>query len=167
MKHLPAAALIVIFLCSTGVLTFGASKSLTVSTTVNNSCAFTAGDNALTFGTYDAVGANATTPLAQIAIFQLQCTNGTTARVLLDQGQNPSAASTDALPLRNMTNGAFKLSYQLYTTSTRTTTWDNLTGVSQTVNGTAQPISIYGSIPAGQNVPSGTYTDTVIISVNY
>jgi spore coat protein U-like protein len=35
------------------------------------------------------------------------------------------------------------------------------------VSGPAQPISIYGSIPAGQNVPAGTYTDTVIISVNY
>jgi len=148
-------------------LAYGASKSLTVSATVNNACSLSSSGGTLAFGTYDAMGANAGTPLTQSASIQLQCTNGTTARVLLDQGQNPSAASTDALPLRNLTNGAAKLTYQLYTTSGRTNVWDNTIGVSQSVGGTGQPLNIYGNIPPGQNVPPGTYTDTVIISVNY
>ena len=144
-----------------------ATGTLTVSATVSSSCAVSSGGGTLSFGAYDPVNANANTALTQSGTFQVQCTNGTTATILLGQGSNPSSGSTDALPLRNMTNGNSTLQYQLYTTAGRTVVWDNAIGVSQLATGMAQTITVYGSVLAGQNVPPGNYTDVVVISVNY
>ena len=169
MRRLQALLLLtVVVLHSTGVFAGTTTGSLTVTATVSSACVLSSGGGALAFGAYDAINTNATTPLMQISGFQLQCTNGTNATITLNQGQNPGSASTDAVPLRNMTDGVgHLLNYQLYTTAARTVIWDNVTGVTQTSNGATQTINVYGSIPAGQNVPAGTYLDTVVISVNY
>jgi spore coat protein U-like protein len=143
------------------------TESLTVSATVNSSCAISSGGGTLSFGTYDPMVANASTELAQTSSFRMQCSSGTSAAVLLNQGLNPDAASTDAAPIRYMTNGAARLNYQLYTTAAHTAVWDNVHGGAQVGNGQAQAVTIYGVIPAGQNVPPGTYTDTVIITLSY
>jgi spore coat protein U-like protein len=144
-----------------------ATGSLSVTATVSDSCAITSGGGTLSFGAYDPVIANATTPATQSTTFQLTCTNGTSATILLGQGSNPSSGSTDAVPVRNMVYSGTKLNYQLYTTSARTTVWNNTTGVGQSANGLAQPITVYGSIPAGQTVGSGSYADTVVITISF
>jgi spore coat protein U-like protein len=145
----------------------GTSGTLTVSATVKNSCAVSS-DGALGFGEYDASGPNATAPLvAQSSRVQLRCTSGTAATILLSQGTNPGSGSSDAAPQRALANGSARLNYQLYTSAAHGSVWDNVRGVSQTGTGTSQAINIYGVIAPGQKVPAGSYSDLVVITVNY
>ncbi len=62
------------------------------------------------------------------------------------------------------------MKYALYSDSGRTTVWGNTVGTN-TVSGTyaiAQlPLTVYGSIPAGQSIPAGNYTDTVTVTITY
>ena len=155
----------VVVLCPLAVLAGTSTGSLTVNANVNSSCIVSSGT--LSFGAYDPIVGNASAPLQQSGTFQIQCTNGLTATILLGQGLNPGSGSTDSAPIRNMTNGTSQLNYQLYTTSARSTVWDNATGVSQLTTGQTQTLTVYGTIPAGQNVTAGSYSDTVVITVNY
>ena len=169
MRRLQAILLLtVVVLHSTGALAGTTTGSLTVTATVSSACSLSSGGGTLSFGTYDSINTNASSPLLQVSSFQLQCTNGTNATITLGQGQNPSAGSQDSAPLRNMTDGQqHYLNYQLYTTAARKAVWDNQTGVTQLATGTMQTLYVYGSIPGGQNLPAGTYTDTVVITVSY
>ncbi len=159
--------LAVVVLHSLGVFAGTTTGSLTVTATVSSACSLSSGGTA-SFGSYDAVTANATSPLTVDTSFQLQCTNGTNPYIMLSQGNYASSGSTDALPIRNMSDGqGHLLNYQLYTTAGRTTIWDNAVGLKQPATGLMQTIKVYGSIPAGQNVPVGSYLDTVVITVSY
>jgi spore coat protein U-like protein len=71
---------------------------------------------------------------------------------------------------RRMTNGAFNLSYNLYTTNARTVIWGNGSGgtVTQTlsggtISGGTRNFSriIYGRAPGSQNIGAGDYPDTI------
>lgn len=169
MKSWRAAllAFAVVVLWPLAVLAGTATGSLTVNATVSSTCLVSSGGGTLSFGAYDPINTNASAPLQQSGTFQIQCTNGLTATILLGQGLNAGSGSTDAAPIRNMTNGTSMLNYQLYTTGARSTVWDNASGVSQLTTGQTQTMTVYGSIPAGQNVTSGSYSDTVVITVNY
>ena len=158
-------ACVVAVVCSPGAYAGTSSGSLTVTASVNSSCIVSSGT--LSFGTYDPINTNVSAPLLQSGTFQIQCTNGLTATILLGQGLNPDSGSSDSAPIRNMTNGASRMNYQLYTTGARSTVWDNASGVSQVTTGLTQTMTVYGSVPAGQNVPAGSYSDTVVITVNY
>jgi spore coat protein U-like protein len=70
---------------------------------------------------------------------------------------------------RILTNGALTLSYNLYIDAARTTVWGDGSGGTATVNGDAEEATytIYGRIPARQNVQMGEYTDTIIATVTY
>ncbi len=166
-RSVRAAVLLAVGIVWSSMCAFAGTTSgtLAVSANVSNVCKVAAGTVA--FGTYDPVNANAATALTQTGTFSMTCTKGTSATILLGQGSNPGTGSTNAAPIRNMLSGATQLNYQLYTTATYTTVWNNTTGVIQVATGTAQTINVYGSIPAAQNVASGAYTDTVVITVNY
>lgn len=41
------------------------------------------------------------------------------------------------------------------------------TGVDHTGTGTATSINVYGRVTAGQNVPSGSYSDTVVATITF
>ena len=142
--------------------------NMTVTATVNVNCTFTATPT-MAFGNYDPVVVNATTPLDQTATYQIVCTKNAPYWVGLDAGLGGanSAASTS----RSMLNGTTQLGYELYLDSGRTTVWGNTqtTGVGGTSPGIAAKINgtIYGRIPAGQDVVAGNYTDTVVVTVNF
>jgi len=77
---------------------------------------------------------------------------------------------------RRMSSGAATLDYNLYTTTTRNIIWGDGTqgSVAQTltsgsVSGGTRTFNavIYGRIPALQNVPAGTYNDTLIVTVTF
>ncbi|HET8750397.1 MAG TPA: spore coat U domain-containing protein [Sphingomicrobium sp.] len=72
---------------------------------------------------------------------------------------------------RRMRNGANNLQYNLYTDSARATVWGNGSGGSSTQNviiffGSGSR-TIYGRIPTGQSVNAGTYSDTLVVTVEY
>lgn len=81
------------------------------------------------------------------------------------------AGSSGTYASRRMRNGANNLQYNLYTDSARSTVWGNGSGGSSTQtmlvlfgNGSR---TIYGRIPTGQSVNAGTYSDTLVVTVEY
>lgn len=118
----------------------------------------------MAFGAYNAV----TKPELNVdGAVTVTCTTGFTTPVKLGMGLNPAGANP-AVPLRRMKNvaGDF-LVYQLYTEPARTTPWEGVTGVSHVGTGSAIAHPMYGRVPAGQNAPVGSYTDTVVATVTF
>jgi spore coat protein U-like protein len=68
-----------------------------------------------------------------------------------------------------ITQPAGGLNYSLLTGSYTGANWGNTTPtwVTGTGNGAAQVLTVYGVIPANQFVTAGSYTDTIIATVNY
>lgn len=148
--------------CSGANAAGSASTSFGVSANVQTSCAVSA--SSLSFGSYVAASASANDATSTITV---TCTSGLTYTVALDGGTN-----TGTVNARAMTDGSsHNLTYALYTGSGRTTMWGDGTLSTQTVggtgNGSAQPLTVYGRIPTAQFVNSGSYTDTVNVTVNY
>lgn len=62
-------------------------------------------------------------------------------------------------------------SYQLYKDGGHTQPWGD--AGSEVLNAGLSPsrqprsFAVHGQVPAGQNVPSGTYADTIVVSVNF
>lgn len=110
----------------------------------------------LAFGNYDGSQTD------QTGIITITCSDGTAYRIGLNNGANYSA------PNRRMKHGdADYLNYELYSDSGRTTRWggDDSSDVHINSDGTAQHISVYGRMPAGQNAPIGDYADTITVTV--
>ena len=154
--------------CGSQALAASTSASLNVTATVSANCLISAAPVA--FGAYDPVAAHATTALDASGAVSVTCTSGSAATITLGQGTNPNAGSSDASPLRRMSNGAAgHLSYVLYSDSGRTTAWGNtsLTGVAHTGTGSSTALTVYGRITSGQNAPTGSYADTVVATVTF
>lgn len=145
------------------------NANLAISATIAADC--TISTTPVAFGTYDPIVTNLTSPLDATGTVTTTCTSGATPWVGLGQGSNPGGGSSDAVPVRQMTSGGSNyLAYALYQQTGRTTTWGNTSGSapsSPAGNGSAQVLTVYARIPGGQNVPTGTYTDTVVATVNF
>lgn len=145
-----------------------ATANLSVTATVSATCSIST--TPLAFGSYDPVGANNAAPLDGTGTVLVTCTSGAGAAVTLGQGANAGVGSTDAVPSRRMKDAAgVFLSYSLYQDVAHTTLWGNTAGtsVAQTGTGTASSVTVYGRVPAGQNVASGAYADTVVATVTF
>ncbi|MGE5621391.1 MAG: spore coat U domain-containing protein [Candidatus Bathyarchaeota archaeon] len=76
---------------------------------------------------------------------------------------------------RRMANGSSSMTYNLYTDLTRLSVWGDGSGGSAMVSdgyllmllALHRDYPVYGRIPAGQNLPAGSYTDTILVTVNY
>ena len=153
---------------SSGTQAGTATSNLSVTATVSANCSITTAPVA--FGAYDPVTANATTPLTSTGTVTVTCTSGASGTITLGQGSNPGGGSTDAAPARRLKDaGTDVLSYALYQDTGRTTVWGNTagTGVASTGTGSAASLTVYGSVAAGQNVPAGSYSDTVVATVTF
>lgn len=143
------------------------SDNVAVSASVSASCTIAA--SALSFGAYDPIGANAASPLDAQADLTVQCTNGAAASVVLDLGQNTNGGSADD-PKRQMSDGGSNfMSYDLFSDAGHTTIWGNSTNsdVAYTGTGASEALTMFGRIPAGQNLPAGSYADTVLATINF
>lgn len=167
--HLSFSAALLTAVVSSSVVYAGtATSNLTVSSSVSANCSITT--TPLSFGEYDPVVANASANLDSTGTVSVTCTDGASATIALGQGSNADAGSTDGAPLRRMSDGGTNyLSYNLYSDSARTTAWTNDAAgdVATTGTGTADEHTIYGRVTAGQNVPAGSYNDTVIATVTF
>jgi spore coat protein U-like protein len=133
---------------------------LTVQATVAATCEVVAG--ALAFGSYDAIGANASTPLDAQGSIGVRCTRNTPYTVGLDFGANASGTT------RRMANGAARLAYDVYSDASRTNLWTPSATVPGNAPSTAEvPLPVYGRIPPAQLVASGTFQDTVLATVTF
>jgi spore coat protein U-like protein len=149
-------------ICVVGVLTLLASipaaaatatTTFAVTATVQATCTVSA--TAMAFGTYTAAVAPSTSTVT------VTCTNTTPYTVGLSAGLATGATVTN----RSMTGGSVLLGYGLYSDSAHSVNF--VTTTSLTGNGAAQPITIYGQIPAAEYVTPGAYTDTITVTVSY
>ena len=155
-------------LASTGLLIAPAAQAVTTTTTfpvtatVLKACIVTA--NPLAFGNYDPT---ASTALDGSTTLSVLCTVGTSFTV----GLNTGTASGATVTTRRMTSGANTLGYGLYQEAARTNHWGNTPGTDTPLATTApvlpSTLTVYGRIPASQNVPAASYTDTITVTVNY
>ena len=143
------------------------TATMAVSTAVSMSCTIAAG--AMTFASYDPTAAADNDATATITS---TCTTGGAAVITMGQGDRSRSGSTDATPLRAMYSGGDAgeyLLYELYSDSAGGTVWGNTTdtGKSITADGTAQDFTVHGRIPKTQTVSSGTYNDSVLVTLTY
>lgn len=146
------------------VLAASATATLSVSATVANNCTITT--SSLAFGAYEPVGANTTASLDTSSTVTVACTKGASATIGLNLGTNASGGTRR---LADGTGGY--LSYEIYQDSGRTTVWGN-GGADLLAPGVApskapRNFTVYGRIAGSQDVPAGSYTDTVTATVNF
>lgn len=161
-----SVALVVIPALASGAIAIAdsATATIAVSATVRRNC--TIATAPVAFGSYDPVVANATTPLDASATVTIACTMGTPANIGLDDGSNASATQ------RRLTNGsnAF-MDYQIYLDSGYATVWGSDVGnrldAGTSPSKTPREFPVYARVPAGQDIPIGPYTDSVVATVNF
>jgi spore coat protein U-like protein len=152
-------------LASTAAIAGTSTSNLTVTATVTDSCSVSAGT--LAFGTYDTVTGTAVDGTGTVTV---ACTSGASSTVTLGQGSYAAGGSSDAVPLRQMGSGSDRLAYTLYQDAGRTTVWGNTggTGVAYTATSSAtSDLTVYGTVDAGQDVPAGSYSDTVVATITF
>jgi spore coat protein U-like protein len=136
-----------------------ATATMAVTATVDSTCLISA--TPLAFGAYAGTQTDATSTLT------VTCSNTTPYNVGLDAGLATGATVTS----RAMTGPASAtLAYALFQETTRTTNWGNTVGtdtVAGTGNGSAQGLTVYGRVAAGQFVTPGAYSDTITATVTY
>jgi spore coat protein U-like protein len=135
-----------------------ATSQFTLTTVIPANCSIAA--NALSFGTYGG------TLLKANSTISVTCTNTTPYSVGLNAGSTSGASVSNRLMSGS---SSATLQYALYSNSGYTTNWGNASGswVSGTGTGSAQTLTVYGQIPAGQYPKPGSYTDTVIATLSY
>jgi spore coat protein U-like protein len=84
-----------------------------------------------------------------------------------------STGSSGSFGTRTMKNGAENLTYNLYLDAAFATVWGDGSGTTgqysskNPPNGTDVSLTVYGRVPALQDVSVGSYTDTVIATINF
>ena len=84
--------------------------------------------------------------------------------VSLSTGQSQSYVT------RTLRAGANLLNYNLYTSAGRTQVWGDGSGASsvmQVQKNKPVALDIFGQIPAGQDVAVGSYSDAIVVTVNF
>jgi len=121
--------------------------------------------NDLDFGT-------ATTPLnANIdatTTLTITCTNTTPYRIGLNQGSTAGASTTIRKMFSTVTTE--DVDYMMYTNAARTSNWGNNFGTDTNDSvgtGAAQTFTVYGRVPPQTTPAPATYTDVVVVTVDY
>ena len=154
---------------------FAGTGTLTASVLVDTNCTITTAP--VTFGAYDPIVGNTTLPLNATGSITLACVKGSAPSIGLDLGLY---ASGSARRMRHATSTSAFLGYELYQppgTAPNTacsfpgsTVWG--TGASVFAPGAApnknsRVFNVCGTVPAGQNVEVGAYSDTVTATVTF
>ena len=151
------------FVAVTPMFASSTTANLSVSATVSNNC--TISTNAIAFGAYDPIVTNATANLDATGSVVITCTKGATTTVGLDTGANASSGT------RRLASSGNYLTYELYQDSGRTTVWSNtgagLLSVVAAPSKSSRTFSVYARLAGGQDIPAGTYTDTIVATVNF
>jgi len=140
------------------------TDTFNVTANVSKNCSITT--TPVAFGVYDPVVGNATAPLDGTGSVVVTCTKGAGTRIDLNNGGNFASGS------RRMAAGAGNfLTYQLYKDTARTTVWGSGGSAGQAIAGAPskapRTFTVFGRVPAGQDVSAGSYADTVVATINF
>ncbi|MBU1376917.1 MAG: spore coat U domain-containing protein [Alphaproteobacteria bacterium] len=161
-KTVAIAAFAASVACSSAAHAATATGTLTVQATVSDACSVA--DSTLTFG---AVNPNSGVIIPVTTNINVTCTLGTSFSVGLGDGSNVSGGN------RRLRRGATSdyLRYELYKDLLMTARFGD-TGSSDRAAGlglgiAATPVLVYGAIPSSQTAASGSYADSVQITLYY
>ena len=146
-------------------VTFGATitGSLPVTASVLNNCVLGT-ITSVAFGNYDPTSAIPTTANGAITV---TCTSGDVYNI----GLNPGTFAGATVTTRRMTGpSAGGLAYSLFRDAGLTLNWGQTIGtdtLQQTGTDLPQTATVFGQIPALQAVTSGSYADTVGVTVTF
>lgn len=130
----------------------------------------TASATGVAFGNYNPTNSSPTDATGNVHVF---CTVLLVS--VLAQTNISLSTGSGTYADRKMSSGSNLLGYNLYKEATHTTVWGDGTGGTGIftdntlilVLGTSINHTIYGSVPAGQYVAAGSYTDTITVTVEY
>ena len=146
------------------VVAGSATANLQVTAAVSANCTITTATVA--FPAYDPIIANASANDDGTGTVTIACTKGTVATIGLGLGANALVSQR-----RMKDAGTDYLNYALYLDSARTTIWGttspNLLTPVAAPDKTPRAFTVYGRIPSAQDVPAGSYSDTVVATVNF
>jgi spore coat protein U-like protein len=119
------------------------------------------------FGNYDVFNAS---PNDTTGTISYQCNKKSDVTIHLNKGMNASTFDP-----RKMTGAGDLLNYNLYRTAARTSAviWGDGTGgtvfysLSNVAKDTLITVTIYGRVPAAQDVAAGAYSDSVTATINF
>lgn len=116
------------------------------------------------FGAYDVFSS---TPVDSTGSVRYQCSGGSDSFVIM---LSPGSGAT--FNPRAMLVGSNRLNYNLYLDAARTSIWgDGATGTSifMASNASGKPVSvpIFGRIPPGQDVAAGSYSDSIVVTIQF
>lgn len=134
------------------------------SCTLNNIASGSAVLGTLNFGSiYKLTALQDVTSSAGAGSLELRCTPGTTAKVTLGPGLYGSVNNR-----KMSSNAGATVAYQLYTSASRQTIWDNTVGLSVLFdNDLTKTIPIYGRIFTQVTPAAGQYNDLVVVTISY
>ncbi|WP_263144105.1 spore coat U domain-containing protein [Pseudomonas sp. RIT-PI-AD] len=91
---------------------------------------------------------------------RINCVANVPYRVLISPGNSGNTTARSLVGPGNAT-----ILYNLYTSASYATVWDNVTGISAMGTGANQWLPIYGRVPAQSTPTPGIYTDTLTVTV--
>ncbi len=174
MKKTTLATLALLAFTSSLAFAGTATSNVGVSSSISNVCTISTGPVA--FGAYDPIVTNASSPLDGSGNVTITCTRGASTTVGLGLGSNASAS------VRRMKDtGTNMMTYELYQPPDSTpgtacsfgspTVWGNSGGglftPAAAPNKNARTYNICGEVASGQDLPSGSYSDSVVATVNF
>lgn len=119
------------------------------------------------FGVYDPSVPTALTSTGTISVSCTLVTNATSVAIDLSSGTSGSFST------RTLSNGIDILNYNLFQDIAQTMIWGDGTGGSTEFSGKVTPgrptltATVYGLLPASQDVGAGSFLDTITVTVNY
>ena len=128
-------------------------------------CQWTQSIANINFGTYSVFSGSSLTATSS---FQITCTVGDTGRVTLSSG---GSATFNPRKMARTTAPAANLNYNLYRDAANSIIWGDGTSGTQYLSFTATAGNttlsgfVYATIPAGLDVPAGTYNDTIQVDM--
>lgn len=151
------------------------TSSFTARASVHTSCTILT--TPVAFGAYDPIGAHRSADLNATGSITVACVKGTTPTIALDRGSNPAGSTRR---MNDVPSGDF-LAYELYQPPSNApgtpcsfpgiavwgTAGADLFAASSALSKVARTYNVCGSVPAGQNPSIGTYSDTVLATVNF
>lgn len=120
----------------------------------------------ITFGNYDVF---ATVDLDSTSTLTVSCDQRVRVEVAI--GTSSHSGGFEPRQMKH-TTGSDLLDYNLYTRANRNRIWGDGSGNTRTLsrrvrNNRPRDFTVYGRIPAGQDISVGQYNDTLVVTINY
>lgn len=123
-----------------------------------------ASSTGVSFGIYDP---QAVAPVDTAGSITLECDRREPSATV-----SVGAGTSGSFAIRSMMSGSDTLQYNVFTDASRLQIWGDGSAGTGTINVAPFPnrpmtLTIYGRMPPGQNVRAGSYSDTLIVTIEY